>query len=250
MSDSGGRLNRLWLDRRGPGPRAQTVGYQCAHGSGTGQSRLSIGQAGRNQASVNGCGYQGAQQGCLQNAWRGYRLGGKGFAGGFGRGTLGPWGENIVKEFVREAVDESLKLESALSGCGHTQRMAVSARAKFEATVEGSREKFSVFFGLRPASQKPSTRYPVTAVSRATPAAVPKGRSGQTSQSTTLLCRCCAGSGRTVLLCAVIEVIWILSRAIGILLAAFAGKRTEIPLNGKCQSHPEQAAATFLPTAN
>src|SRR5579862_5847059 len=30
--------------------------------------------------------------------------GGKGFAGGFGRGTLGPWGEDIVKEFVHEAV--------------------------------------------------------------------------------------------------------------------------------------------------
>src|SRR5918998_2215248 len=27
----------------------------------------------------------------------------KGFAGGFGRGALGPWGEPLIKQFVREA---------------------------------------------------------------------------------------------------------------------------------------------------
>ena len=39
----------------------------------------------------------------------------KGFAGGFGRRALGPWGEDIIKKFVHEAVDEALKLESALA---------------------------------------------------------------------------------------------------------------------------------------
>ena len=39
----------------------------------------------------------------------------KGFAGGFGRRALGPWGEEIIKKFVHEAVDEALKLESALA---------------------------------------------------------------------------------------------------------------------------------------
>ncbi|MBX3223525.1 MAG: metallophosphoesterase, partial [Labilithrix sp.] len=39
----------------------------------------------------------------------------KGFCGGFGRGTLGPWGETAVKTFVKEALDEALKLESALA---------------------------------------------------------------------------------------------------------------------------------------
>src|SRR5258707_72646 len=39
----------------------------------------------------------------------------KGFCGGFGRRALGPWGEDIIKRFVREAVDEGLKLESALA---------------------------------------------------------------------------------------------------------------------------------------
>ena len=41
--------------------------------------------------------------------------GAKGFAGGFGRGTLGAWGEPAVKVFVQEAVDEAMKLEAALA---------------------------------------------------------------------------------------------------------------------------------------
>jgi Icc-related predicted phosphoesterase len=42
----------------------------------------------------------------------------KGFAGGFGRRALGPWGEECIKLFVREAVDEALKLEAASPGGG------------------------------------------------------------------------------------------------------------------------------------
>src|ERR1700704_5713692 len=39
----------------------------------------------------------------------------KGFGGGFGKRALGPWGEPIIKQFVREAVDEALKFEAALA---------------------------------------------------------------------------------------------------------------------------------------
>src|SRR5262245_54154482 len=39
----------------------------------------------------------------------------KGFCGGFGRRALGPWGEDIMKKFVHEAIDEALKLETALA---------------------------------------------------------------------------------------------------------------------------------------
>src|SRR4051812_21156000 len=39
----------------------------------------------------------------------------KGFAGGFGRRTLEPWGERVVKAFIQEAVEESLKLQKALA---------------------------------------------------------------------------------------------------------------------------------------
>ncbi len=41
--------------------------------------------------------------------------GAKGFAGGFGERALQAWGESATKVFVREAVDETLKLESALA---------------------------------------------------------------------------------------------------------------------------------------
>src|SRR6476659_3693022 len=49
----------------------------------------------------------------------------KGFAGGFGRGALGPWGEPMIKQFVQEAVHEALKLESALARLTTRHRIAV-----------------------------------------------------------------------------------------------------------------------------
>src|SRR5262245_54186386 len=39
----------------------------------------------------------------------------KGFGGGFGQRALGPWGEGTIKQFVRDAVNEALKLEAALA---------------------------------------------------------------------------------------------------------------------------------------
>jgi Icc-related predicted phosphoesterase len=41
--------------------------------------------------------------------------GAKGFSGGFGRATLGGWGEPATKRFVQEALDEAIKLEGALA---------------------------------------------------------------------------------------------------------------------------------------
>ena len=41
--------------------------------------------------------------------------GAKGFCGGFGTRMLEPWGEPAIKNFVKEAIDETLKLESALA---------------------------------------------------------------------------------------------------------------------------------------
>src|SRR5438067_3359102 len=39
----------------------------------------------------------------------------KGFAGGFGEYCLEPWGEDAIKSFVQEGVNEALKLEAALA---------------------------------------------------------------------------------------------------------------------------------------
>ncbi len=73
--------------------------------------------------------------------------GGKGFAGGFGRGTLGPWGEEVVKLFVREAVDEALKLESALARLRTPRRIALLHYSPIEATVEGEPREIFPFLG-------------------------------------------------------------------------------------------------------
>jgi Icc-related predicted phosphoesterase len=61
----------------------------------------------------------------------------KGFAGGFGERALGPWGEDAIKRFVQEAVDESLKLESALARLRTPIRIAVLHYAPIEETVRG-----------------------------------------------------------------------------------------------------------------
>ncbi|HXQ77154.1 MAG TPA: metallophosphoesterase, partial [Gemmatimonadaceae bacterium] len=59
----------------------------------------------------------------------------RGFCGGFGRGALGAWGEPIIKEFVHEAVNEALKLESALARLHTEHRIAILHYAPIRDTV-------------------------------------------------------------------------------------------------------------------
>src|SRR5262245_13605712 len=61
----------------------------------------------------------------------------KGFCGGFGDRTLQPWGEVILKQFVREAVEETLKLESALAKLRTTSRVVLTHYAPIAETVKG-----------------------------------------------------------------------------------------------------------------
>lgn len=61
----------------------------------------------------------------------------KGFAGGFGSRMLQAWGEDVVKQFVHEAVEEALKLESALAKLNTPQRVAVLHYSPIQETVEG-----------------------------------------------------------------------------------------------------------------
>jgi Icc-related predicted phosphoesterase len=89
--------------------------------------------------------------------------GAKGFAGGFGRGTLVAWGEEIVKRFVHEAVNEALKLESALARLRTPRRIALLHYAPIEATVEGEPREIFPFLGCGRLAE-PLSRYPVTAV--------------------------------------------------------------------------------------
>lgn len=87
----------------------------------------------------------------------------KGFAGGFGRGALGPWGEQVIKHFVQEAVDEALKLESALARLRTTQRVAVLHYSPIRGTVEGEPLEIFPYLGSS-RLEEPINRYRVTAV--------------------------------------------------------------------------------------
>lgn len=87
----------------------------------------------------------------------------KGFAGGFGRRALGPWGEDIIKNFVHEAVGEALKLESALARLRNDRRIAILHYSPIQATVEGEPMEIFPFLGCS-RLEEPLGRYPVTAV--------------------------------------------------------------------------------------
>jgi Icc-related predicted phosphoesterase len=86
----------------------------------------------------------------------------KGFAGGFGRGALGPWGEDIIKRFVREAINEALKLETALARLRADRRIAL-LHSPVADTVEGEPREIFPYLGSS-RLEEPLTRYPVTAV--------------------------------------------------------------------------------------
>jgi Icc-related predicted phosphoesterase len=87
----------------------------------------------------------------------------KGFAGGFGRGSLGPWGEHVIKQFVQEAVDEALKLETALARLRTTNRVALLHYSPIRATVEGEPPEIYAYLGSG-RLEEPINRYRVTAV--------------------------------------------------------------------------------------
>jgi Icc-related predicted phosphoesterase len=90
-------------------------------------------------------------------------VGAKGFAGGFGRRTLEPWGEGAMKAFVREAIDESLKLESALAKLRTERRVALLHYAPIEGTVEGEPREIYPFLGSS-RLEEPLNRYQVDMV--------------------------------------------------------------------------------------
>lgn len=87
----------------------------------------------------------------------------KGFAGGFGRGVLGPWGEEVVKRFVHEAVEEALKLESALARLRTPTRVALLHYAPIVDTVEGEPREIYPYLGCS-RLEEPLVRYTVDAV--------------------------------------------------------------------------------------
>ena len=86
----------------------------------------------------------------------------KGFCGGFGRGTLGSWGEPMVKAFVKEALDETLKLATALARLRTPQKVAVLHYSPVRDTVEGEPLEIFPFLGCG-RHEEPLVRYKVAA---------------------------------------------------------------------------------------
>jgi Icc-related predicted phosphoesterase len=87
----------------------------------------------------------------------------KGFAGGFGKRALGPWGEQIIKQFVHAAVEEALKLESALARLRRMRRVAILHYSPIQETVEGEPCDIFPFLGSSRLAE-PLARYRVDAV--------------------------------------------------------------------------------------
>jgi Icc-related predicted phosphoesterase len=87
----------------------------------------------------------------------------KGFAGGFGERGLQSWGEPMIKQFVREAVNEALKLETALARLRTPQRIAVLHYSPVASTVENEPPEIFAFLGSS-RQEDPINRYGDTAV--------------------------------------------------------------------------------------
>ncbi|MBC5784430.1 metallophosphoesterase family protein [Ramlibacter sp. USB13] len=87
----------------------------------------------------------------------------KGFAGGFGRGSLGAWGEPAIKMFVQEALHEAMKLESALAKLRTPRKIALLHYSPIAGTVAGEPVEIFPFLGSS-RLEEPLLRYPVDAV--------------------------------------------------------------------------------------
>jgi Icc-related predicted phosphoesterase len=87
----------------------------------------------------------------------------KGFAGGFGRHVLAPWGEDQVKAFVHESLAETLKLESALARLRTHTRYVLLHYAPISDTVQGEPLEIFPFLGCS-RLEEPLNRFPVNAI--------------------------------------------------------------------------------------
>ncbi|HLJ67878.1 MAG TPA: metallophosphoesterase [Chloroflexota bacterium] len=71
----------------------------------------------------------------------------KGFCGGFDQHALAPFGEDAIKQFVRETVDDTLRLESGLSRLRTRHKIVVLHYAPIRRTVEGEPLEIYPFLG-------------------------------------------------------------------------------------------------------
>jgi Icc-related predicted phosphoesterase len=86
----------------------------------------------------------------------------KGFGGGFGKRALASFGEPSMKAFVRETLDEMLKLEAALARLKTERRVVLLHYSPIQETVEGEPPDIFPFLGSSHL-EEPLNRYEVTA---------------------------------------------------------------------------------------
>lgn len=87
----------------------------------------------------------------------------KGFAGGFDNRMLQPWGEEIIKRFVFETVNEALRLEGALAKLRTEHTIAILHYAPIRQTVEGESPEVIPYLGCSRLAE-PIDHFGVTAV--------------------------------------------------------------------------------------
>jgi Icc-related predicted phosphoesterase len=85
----------------------------------------------------------------------------KGFGGGFGRRALAAFGEQAMKAFVQESLNEMLKLETALSRLSSERRVVLLHYAPIQETVEGEPAEIFPFLGSSHL-EEPLNRYEVS----------------------------------------------------------------------------------------
>lgn len=71
----------------------------------------------------------------------------KGFGGGFEQFTLGSFGEKLYKDFVQEAINESLSLENQLKQIESKKKVVVMHYSPIKATLEGESPEIFPFLG-------------------------------------------------------------------------------------------------------
>ncbi len=84
-----------------------------------------------NTAQVEGVGFAGT----------------KGFCGGFGERLIQPFGEPMIKEFVRVAIEESARLESGLAELQTPHKIAVLHYSPVRETLVGESPEIYAFLG-------------------------------------------------------------------------------------------------------
>jgi Icc-related predicted phosphoesterase len=70
-----------------------------------------------------------------------------GFGGGFDRQMLSAWGEPLIKAFVQESVNHSLKLEKALTNLTTEKKVVLLHYSPIRQTVQGENPEIYPFLG-------------------------------------------------------------------------------------------------------